>query len=274
MRLINASLSEEGVEISSRPIRAAVMAMQNLNISAPIAGVSLEPANLPITAMNLASHIHDWYENLYSDRLKVDVRQAKFPILIHGDVFEVSVPLFYGQLLIVSNKNKMEGKNILNTVDMINGFSDTLRSSLTSTDVNALQAYFITCLEAAQLMGKFKSNDFINSALKDSFVSCENLMIRPKSPNLSSWHSVQFAEKIIKFFISGNAIKVKHTHKFQELVEAAKNVGYEDDPRINWQLLSTITPSVRYKPGTVNIKSAVNINIEAWRVAFNVLNQI
>jgi hypothetical protein len=58
-------------------------------------------------------------------------------------------------------------------------------------------------------MQKHKNDDFIRSALKDSFVSCENLMMRPKSPGLSTWHSVQFTEKVIKLFISRKMNNVK-----------------------------------------------------------------
>lgn len=271
---INHDLSEEGIEISSRPIRAAMNAMTRLKISAPLAGVSLESADFPITPMNLSSHVNCWFENLYSDKLKVDFTQAKFPFLIHGDVFEVKVPLFYGEFLIVSNKNPMDGGKILNTVDMINELTEPLRLTLTPSDEAKLQAFFVTCLQTSKLMRTFKNNDFIDSALKDSFVSCENLMMRPKSPDLSAWHSVQFAEKVLKLFISLKTDKVKRTHKFTELKKEAEKLGYNADCRINWEQLSSITPSVRYEPGKVSIKNAVDINIEAWRVAFNILHQV
>lgn len=271
---INQKLSQDGIEISARPMNASINLMTLLKTSAPLAGVSLEPANFPITAMNLSSHVNRWYENLYSEKLKVDFTQAKFPFLIHGDVFEVKVPLFFGETLIVSNQSPMNGGRILNTVDMIQDLSDPLRQSLTSLDVNQLQAYFVTCLKTSQLMQKHKNDDFIRSALKDSFVSCENLMVRPKSPDLSAWHSVQFTEKVLKFFISTKTNNVKFTHKLKDLSKEAVKHGYEPDSRIDWKSLSSITPSVRYEPGKVDIKSAVNINIESWRVAFNIMHQI
>lgn len=271
---INQNLSQEGMDISSRPMMAAINAMKLLKTSAPLAGVSLEAANFPITAMNLSSHVNRWYENLYFDKLKVDFTQAKFPFLIHGDVFEVKVPLIFGESLLVSSKSSMDGARVLNTVDMINELTEPLRLTLTASDENKLQAFFITCLETSQLMKKFKKNDFISSALKDSFVSCENLMNRPKSPDLSAWHSVQFTEKVLKFFITSKTDKVKRTHKLTDLRKEAEKLGYNPDSRIDWSLLSSITPSVRYEPGQVDMKKAVDINIESWRVAFNVMHHI
>jgi hypothetical protein len=271
---INQKLSQEGVDISSRPMMAAMNAMKFLKISAPLAGVSLESANFPITAMNLSSHVNRWYENLYSDKLKVDFTQAKFPFLIHGDVFEVKVPLFFGETLIVSTKNTMGDGRILNVVDMIYELTESLRLTLTAPDENELQALFVTCLKTSQLMHAIKENDFIDSALKDSFVSCENLMMMPKSPDLSAWHSVQFAEKVLKFFIASKTDKVKRTHKLTDLRNEAEKLGYDPDSRINWEILSSITPSVRYEPGQVDTKKAVDINIESWKVAFNIMHQI
>lgn len=274
MKSINTSMAEDGIEISSRPINAAIRAMQALHISAPLLGVSLEDCNFPITTKNLASHVYAWYQRLYSERLKVDFTQAKFPFIIHGDVFEVRVPLFFGNFLIVSNKNNMGRDNILNAVDMIQALPTNLRECLTPSEENTLQAHFITCLSTVKLMHKLKENGFISSALKDSFVSSETLTLRPKSPDLSAWHSAQFAEKVLKYYISKSGTPVQKTHKFSELVLRAKTLDYEPDSRINWELLSSVTPAVRYEPGSVSIKNAVKINIEAWRVAYNVLHQL
>lgn len=271
---INHKLSQDGVDISSRPMIAAIDAMTLLKVSAPLAGVPLEKVSFPITTMNLSSHINLWYKNLYSDKLKIDFTQAKFPFLIHGDVFEVKVPFIIGKALIVSTKKNMGSRQVLNVVDMIHELADSLRLTLTISDENELQALFITCLKASQLMKAIHKNDFINSALKDSFVSCENLLIRPKSPDLSAWHSVQFVEKVLKFFITSKTDKVKKTHKLTDLKNEAKNLGYYPDSRINWELLSSITPSVRYEPGKIDIKKAVDINIESWRVAFNIMHQV
>ncbi len=84
---------------------------------------------------------------MYSEKLKVAFTKARFPFFIHGDVFEVKVPLFYGETLILSNQNPMNGGRTLNTLDMIQDLSEPLRQSLTSSDVNQLQAYFVTCLK-------------------------------------------------------------------------------------------------------------------------------
>lgn len=274
MVTINSELIDDGVEIPARPISAAIRAMQFLKASGPIAGNELQPADYPLTTENIASHIYAWYENLYKDRLKVDFAQAKFPYLVHGDVFEVRVPYIIGQCLILSSKEKFEDQNILNAVDQVEDLPRAIRSTLTGIQENELQANFSTCIQVVRLMRLFKGNDYIDSALKDSFVSCENLTLRPKSPALSAWHAVQFTEKIIKYYISRNKFDVRRSHNICKLLDDAKEAGYEPDPVINWSLLSSITPNARYEPGNITLKDAVRINLEAWRVAFNVLHQV
>lgn len=273
MEEIDGSLVEEQFDIASRPMHAIFRILDELNIDAPIAGVSVQTATLPITAMNISSHVNNWYNKLYEDTLKVDFSLAKFPFLIRGGVFEVKVPLTYGQILVVSSKASMLDKQILNVVDMIQGLPLPVRERLTSKDENYLQAYFETCHRAVTKMVAFKNNSFITAALKDAFVSCENLNLRPQSPDLSAWHSAQFAEKVMKFFISQKETKVQRTHKFKDLLKSCEQQGYRPDSRINWKLLSSVTPSSRYEPGLISVADALSINIEAWRVVFDVMHQ-
>lgn len=273
MEEIDSSLVDEQFDIASRPMHAIMRILDKLNIDAPISGASVQSATLPITVMNISSHVTNWYNELYEDILKVDFSLAKFPFLIRGGTFEVKVPLTYGQILVVANKTAMLDNQILNVVDMIQGLPLPIRERLTSKDESHLQAYFETCHRAVSKMAEFKDSSFIVAALKDSFVSCENLNLRPKSPDLSAWHSAQFAEKVMKFFISQKATKVQRTHNFKDLLKSCEQQGYRPDSRINWKLLSSVTPSSRYEPGLISVTDALSINIEAWRVVFDVMHQ-
>lgn len=186
---IDSSLVAEQMDIAARPMHATIKIINLLGIDAPLAGFSVESASLPITANNISSHVNSWYQGLYEDRLKVDFSMAKIPFMIRGEVFDVKVPLTYGQHLVVTSKDAMTGGNILNTLDMVQNLPAPLRARFTPKEENELQAYFITAHKVVVKMSRFKGNDFVDTALKDSFVSCENLTIRPKSPDLSSWHS-------------------------------------------------------------------------------------
>lgn len=273
---IDSSLVAEQMDIAARPMHATIKIINLLEIDAPLAGFSVEPASLPITANNISSHVNSWYQGLYEDRLKVDFSMAKIPFMIRGEVFDVKVPLTYGQHLVVTSKDAMTGGNILNTLDMVQNLPAPLRARFTPREENELQAYFITAHKVVVKMSRFKGNDFVDTALKDSFVSCENLTIRPKSPDLSSWHSAQFAEKVMKFYISQHSGSVKFTHKFKDLLRQTKELGYQPDSRIDWALLSSVTPSARYETGNVDAATAtaLSINIEAWRVAFDIMHQV
>ncbi|PKG37059.1 hypothetical protein [Psychromonas sp. Urea-02u-13] len=271
---IDSSLAAEQLDIAARPMHATIKVLNLLGIDAPLAGRSVETASLPITVNNISSHVNSWYQGLYEDTLKVDFSLGTIPFMVRGEVFDVKVPLTYGQILVVSSKETMTGNNILNAVDMVQNLPTPLRARFTPKEENELQAYFVTAHKVVAEMSRFKGNDFIDTALKDSFVSCENLTIRPKSPDLSSWHSAQFAEKVMKFYISHNSGSVKFTHKFKDLLKETKKLGYNPDSRINWPLLSSVTPTARYETGKVNASTALSINIEAWRVAFDIMHQI
>ncbi|WP_417698060.1 hypothetical protein [Psychromonas sp.] len=271
---IDSSLATEQLDIAARPMNATIKLLNLLGIDAPLAGLSVDTASLPITVNNIGSHVNSWYQSLYEDMLKVDFSQGIIPFMVRGEVFDVKVPLTYGQILVVSSKEVMTGNNILNAVDMVQNLPTLLRSRFSAKEENELQAYFVTAHKVVAEMSRFKGNGFIDTALKDSFVSCENLTIRPKSPDLSSWHSAQFAEKVMKFYISHNSGCVEFTHKFKVLLKEAKKLGYNPDSRIDWTLLSSVTPSARYETGKLNASTALSINIEAWRVAFDIMHQV
>lgn len=78
----------------------------------------------------------------------------------------------------------------------------------------------------------------------------------------------------MKFYISQHSGNVKFTHKFKDLLKQTKKLGYQPDSRIDWALLSSVTPSARYETGKVDAATALSINIEAWRVAFDIMHQV
>ena len=193
---------EKSVPIHARPVQVVIEFYKELKVSGPLFGGSLNTSEKPINTSNLTSHVNDWYQLRYANKLNVDMTQSKFPILLNGDVFEVRVPLVFGKVLVACIKGKNASKGLLNPLDMIVDLTDHIRNGMTSRETSMLQVYFETCLVTALAIKNVRNNDLIFSAYKDSFVSCETLISNPKSPELSAWHAVQFAEKILKYFIS------------------------------------------------------------------------
>jgi hypothetical protein len=267
---IDAEYSHKEVKVSARPFSAVVELLKKMNASGPLTNPHGENLNFPVTARNACDHVHNWYESTYGELLNVDFSPASFPIWISGHAYEVKLPLAFG-VTVVSSKHTFTDKRVVNGVDFVQKLPPKIREGLTGEEENLIQAMYATCIGVADEFKKIKS-ELIRSARDDSLVSCQLLCGFNINASLSSWHSLQFAEKCLKELISRNGNYSK-THSIDKLVKEAMNVGYIPDERIDWSLFR-FKPSVRYEPDAVSIESGAKINHEAWRIAYNTLKQI
>lgn len=267
---IDGSFAKKEVKVSARPIGAVVELLKSMKVSGPLINSRNENLNFPVTGNNACDHVYHWYSKTYGELLNVDFSPASFPIWIFSHAYEVKLPLAFGGLL-VSSKHKFKDKHIINGVDFVQKLTDKMRQNLTSSEENLIQAMYATCVGVADEFKNHKS-DLVRSARDDSIVSCQLLCGFNVNPALSSWHSLQFAEKCLKELISRRTSFSK-THNIEKLVKEAVNIGYVPDPQINWGLFN-FDPSVRYEPEAICIEKAVEINHEAWRIAYNTLKQI
>lgn len=268
---IDDALADDNVPIPRRPITAAIELQKRLHVSAPIFHPYAKDLSYPIKLNNISCHVYQWYEVTYGDLVKIDPRPAKFPFSLHGNAYEVSLPLLFGSFQIIGSKKKTSNPRILNAVDSIENLPVHVRNKMSGEEENYIQVLFYTCLETAGELKKHNS-DLTDSAINDIIVSCDLISGSNKNYSLSAWHSLQFIEKIFKKFISIHA-EFQKIHDINKLKEMATQFGYKADPKINWDLFD-FGPSVRYEPQSIEYESAIKINHEAWKAAFNVLKQI
>ena len=260
---IDTEYSRREVKVSARPFGAVIELLKRMNVSGPLTNPYSESVSFPVTASNACDHVHHWYESTYGELLNVDFSPASFPIWIAGHAYEVKLPLAFG-VMVVSSKHTFTDKGIVNGVDFIQKLPPKIRAGLTGAEENLIQAMYATCVGVADEFKKYKS-ELVRSARDDSLVSCQLLCGFNINAALSSWHSLQFAEKCLKELI-GRSRTYSRTHELDKLVKEAVSVGYMPDKRIDWSLFR-FNPSVRYEPDAVSIESAVKINHEAWRIA-------
>ena len=271
MEEVNSDLADEGVPFHARPIQAVIQILNKYKTSGPLVNAFIKSINYPVTAINLNNHVNEWYSSRYEDTLNIDLSPGRFPILIDGAPFQCKIPYIIGKAMIVAGKSVFDNPAIVNAVDFITDLPSYVRSMLSSEIEGYLQSIFITCLEASKDIKKDKC-DLSISAESDAITSCDLICCNKPNPSLSAWHSLQFAEKVLKKFISQTK-KYPHTHKIEELRDKAIEVGYYPDPCINWQLFN-FPPAVRYEPNYFNTTEAVAINHEAWRIGYNVLKHL
>lgn len=267
---VDESLGKQGTPVSGRPLNAVIKIFKKYHESGPLVTLSPRKLVFPVVAHNLSDHVHSWYKVRYGDRLKVDPGICKLPLCIFDVVYECSIPVVYGQHLVLASKETFEDKQVLNAVDMIKDLSESVRANLSGAMENEILAIFQTGLIVNREMKK-QRNELLISARHDSLTACEFLSGYNPNPSLSAWHSLQFAEKVIKSYISKSS-KYPHTHDIAKLRDKAVELGYEPDQKIRWDLLN-VSPSVRYEPDAVKLEHSVQVCHEAWRIAYNVLMQ-
>jgi hypothetical protein len=267
---IDSKLAAVNTPISRRPMQAIIAIFQSHQVAGPIAHPFKQNLSFPVSEMNLSDHVNEWYSEKYGNKLKIDPIPAQFPLMIDGAVYQCRIPLIFGNFMVLAAKERFLDKRILNAVDHITDLPQHVRERLSGEIESQILATFETCYEVSNEL-KQRGGDLINSAISDIHVSCELLCGYKTNPSLSAWHSLQFAEKCLKEFIS-QFKPPPFIHDVKQLVDTAKKFGYVPDSRLNFDLFD-FGPSVRYSPEHFMLEQAVSINHESWRVAFNVLKQ-
>lgn len=272
IKVVDRDLADNEVEIPGRPIAATLALFKTFGVSGLLFHPFGKDLSFPVRPENISDHVHQWYKAAYGELLNVDPSPGRFPLWVSGAAYEVRLPLLVGEHSVLSSKHHFDDAGLINAVDHVQKLPVHLRSELLEKDENILQAMFLTSLGVTQELRANKT-DLTNSAKADIFISCDLQCGFNRNPSLASWHSLQFAEKVLKQFMSSHSAKFSKIHDISKLRDEAAHCGYKPDPRVRWELFD-FSPSVRYEPNAINAKQAIEINHEAWRIGYNVLKQI
>jgi len=266
----DSNLAQAGVPIPARPIQAILAVLKKYGTSGPIAHPLGKNLGFPVGPLNLGDHVNAWYGKQYGNKIKIDPSPGRFPLLIEGAPYQCRIPLVIGGALILASKGTFQDKRILNAVDHITDLPTMVRERLSGKTENEIQAIFCTCIEVSKELGSRKTS-LHASAQTDMRISSDLLCGYNVNSSMSAWHSLQLAEKVLKQYISVHE-KPPFTHDITKLVTIAAEYGYQIDSRLDL-LLFSFGASTRYEPQEISVDRAVQVNHEAWRIAFNVLKQ-
>lgn len=270
MQRIDAEFARRTVPIHARPIQAIISIINKQRASGPIANGGPKDLSFPVRPANLSDHVSQWYAENYGPKVHIDPSPGRFPILIEGAAYACRMPMVFGSIIVVTSKDMVPNKAILNTLDHIENLPSAVRSRMRDSVENEIQAAFATCIEVAKDLRALK-NPLISSARTDIFVSCDLVCGFNVNPSLSAWHALQFVEKVIKQYISAHT-EPPRIHDIAKLIDVSRSLGYQMDPGIELSLFN-FGPSVRYEPEAISLEQAIHINREAWRIGYNVLKQ-
>lgn len=224
---IDASLKAEGVAPHARPLRAVLEFGNRFEISVPLTKsiVPGAPEEL-IETVHYSRQIHEWYEDIYGDRLKFDpAANARVAIYADGDIWEGSIPIMLGGLIapsrdlrIVSEKNT-QGPKIFNPCAHLAGITQSRLSRFSNDDINEVVLMYNLGFRARKVFKMFLKHDVLFAKAEADW-SAATLHLTAQKPDFgqSLYSSSQMAEKYMKGLIAligeGNP---KQRHDLQKL---------------------------------------------------------
>lgn len=277
---IDSELIQEDIPIHQRPMQALIKFRKLFNIKESIK--IRDYKNYPrdnFSAKYIPSHINDWYEKRYGDRLKVHFGPGNYLIVIKGEPWKVVLPMCYGRVkfFVDSNLSKREltpaelnWQQIasINVLCHIENFTQDMASSLTPDEKTYIIREYLSGLNILQTLQSMTQDLLLKQAKNDYDMALDNIF--SKIPNFANakWSILQFSEKLIKSVINKSGTSFKYTHDLMKLSEQVAILG----KTIPSTLIERIqcSPGVRYGEIAVGKSEAVE-SIKASMSLFNIL---
>lgn len=266
---IDNNLRSKNVPIHGRPLHAIreICVQRKISLNVIPKGTAI-PGNYE--GDSLVAHVHQWYENKYGDRLKMNLSPGSVAVMIKGDVWKIDYPLFFGKAKFVFDPNldkyedePMIQKNvpymIFNPLKFIEGFTPDYAKTLTKTEMVELKDNLVLGLKALQLLSEIKTKPYIPEAKADLDSAVNNMFSLTPNYGQSKWASLQFTEKLFKCFLKLKNVsfpKDKKGHDLELLSNLASQNGLS---AISVRFIQDIQchAGVRYGEKSVTLKEAI-----------------
>jgi len=263
MTEIDRSLAAEGVGIPGRPLRAIGELSRRYQLSLPISEpLPNAPAELHET-WPISSRVHDWYDDQYGERLKVDFSPGRMAILIEEDLWILRLPRIYGSVQFTVSRTirsdsspSPDGPVVYNVVDSVENLPAARVSVLPDNELEHIYEKFMLGLRAFSIVEGSAELELIQTARTDIDSAVSQLTASHADYGLSKWSSLQAAEKALKGAILGMGEEPYRTHDLCKLGKQAEAAGIAD----RWSsLLPYIqcSPSIRYGDEVCNRDNAL-----------------
>ena len=247
MAQIDFKLTNEGVDIPSRPILAVREVSTKYGLSIPLGG---DPTRLPPDLRQnaaLSEGINQWYKENYGDRLKENPCPGQIVVLLDGDLYVLRVPRIYGSVNFVltrqwiPNPGISRGPATANITQLVDEMTSAKAARLSDAALNAIGNAFETAVPAAYTLESTDHN-LMFIARGDVEVAVSSLIAREGRNGESKWASLQAAEKVLKAAIDLAGLKFTFTHGLAELCQTLAAAGLTFDA-------SAQVTAIQCKPG-------------------------
>lgn len=230
MAQIDFKLTNEGVDIPTRPILAVREVAMTYNLNIPLGG---DAARLPPELQEnaaLSEAINQWYNDNYGDRLKEDPCPGRMVILLDGDLYVLRVPRIFGSVNFVLTRQWLPNPGIgrgpatCNITQLVDGITPAKAGRLSDSALDTIGAAFEIALPAAFTL-ESTDHGLMSIARGDVEAAVNGLMARGGRYGESKWASLQAAEKVLKAAIDRAGAKYGYTHALAGLSKTLADTG-------------------------------------------------
>lgn len=206
---IDAELKAEGVLPHQRPMKAVIAFGRRFNISLPL--FKLRPTSVRIPEFagheHLTAKIYDWFDDVYGDRTKVDPSSnARVAVLAHGDIWEMRLPVIFGDEIVQATRNFEAPENVLsegpihtNAASHLEQITAARLRQFSDEDLaEALELYRLG-RQVRATFDRFRNHHTLFPIAESSW-SAAVMHLTAQNPDHgeSRWSSLQLVEKFMK----------------------------------------------------------------------------
>jgi hypothetical protein len=222
MEEIDTDLARKGMPIPGRQIAAVLEAAFDQGI---VDGSLTPPMREPRAGVyhgpDLSIRIERWYDEVYGDRLKVDLGPGSTAVVLQGEVWEYRFPngggpaIFFARDLESGPALVHEGtaQAWLSTDDPrrrtwkaqkfdvlagVVGLPESIVPRLGANDLREVVGLFATEWHSLTWLNRARNHALVRSAMADFHASVRHLTARPAELGQSRWASQQGLEKMLK----------------------------------------------------------------------------
>jgi len=276
---LDGHLASLGLSPAQRPLNAALVVSSTLGLSGtPILGGS-DDRGEPFSPRDLLARVHDWYDETYSGKIKIDFSPGSVVVPLHGNLWEMKMPRVWGSIQIFISEDLSNKGNCLaatrdsppaqhNILCSVQGMTQAYAKRLSTDDMLFLADKFITGIEAVTCLDDLKGHDLFNEARGDYRHSVDALLTGHELSK-ARWDTAQCAEKVLKGLLArdGHAYPTfgAQGHNIKHLGGLAKEKFGIDLPA-NDLAIVYCSPAARYGQEKNTIEQALAAHDALMRV--------
>jgi len=269
MQAMDSNLEQKGLKPAQRPLHIGILLWEAFKWEGLLLP-SKELANKPeFTGDTLMAKSYRWYEQVYGEKLKLDLAIGYVPVKIANGVWKVKLPVIYGACSFFIDRNlanrgntgiQQKGTSSINLLCLVEDLPVGLIERLPDSELSKFFDNYMFSFNTLSWREGLKGHIFFNEAYNDYSSSTDELLKQHFAQ--SRWASAQAVEKTLKGLLAlGNKSFSKGAdgHDIVKLGVNMKNeLGVDINPNV--LALAMCSPKVRYGEEPSNSDQALLAN--------------